>query len=75
MVFNFILSDDVIVRGCAVHLTPVEYAECTDEENDQCIYCTAPNCNTALPSKSNSASLRALLSLIFAAFIATLVAW
>lgn len=69
--FEFV--DGVTIRGCAVTLSAEEITECTDDENDQCIYCDGTNCNIELPSAASS--LKSILSLLLTVFVAALLSW
>lgn len=61
----------VIIRGCAASLSSNDRAECTNAENDQCIYCDGDNCN--IQTISHAASLKSTLAVVVAVFVATLI--
>ncbi|XP_037051310.1 proprotein convertase subtilisin/kexin type 5-like isoform X1 [Bradysia coprophila] len=67
-------EDGVVVRGCAVSLTTEELTQCTDAENEECVYCDGINCNTELPNSASS-SLKSILSLALTVLLATALSW
>ncbi|KAJ6648787.1 hypothetical protein Bhyg_04018 [Pseudolycoriella hygida] len=64
-------EDGVIIRGCAASLSSNEITECADEGNDQCIYCDVDNCN--IQALSHATSLKSILSVVLAIFVANLI--